>query len=92
VEGYPSLEVLLTYMKYLAKEFEPQLAELLHPALLIAGDRADSRSGYARLASCMNQCIKLMPASRASILEAAQLLKAKYPGRPAMLDELKAVK
>ncbi|GLU51128.1 SWIM zinc finger family protein [Dyadobacter frigoris] len=92
VEGYPSLEVLLNYMKYLAKDYQPELIDLLYPALLIAGDRADSRSGYARIASYMIAVIKLMPASRGRILDAVQVLRTKYPRRPAMLDELKAIK
>ena len=92
VEAYPSLEVLLNYMKYLAADYQPQLTELLFPALLIAGDRADTRSGYAQVASNMKNVMKLMPASKAKILEAAQILRTKYPKRPAMQDELKAVR
>lgn len=82
VEAYPSLEVLLNYMKYLASDYQPELTELLFPALLLAGDRADSRSGYAQIASSMKNIIKLMPASKSKILEAAQALRVKYPRRP----------
>lgn len=92
VEAYPSLSVLLEYMKYLAKNYQPELTELLFPALILAGDRADSRSGYAQIASNMMDVIKLMPDSKSQILEAAQALRLKYPRRPAMLDELRKVK
>lgn len=92
VEGYPNLEALLNYMKYLAKDYQPEITDLLYPALLIAGDRADSRSGYAKIASYMVQIMRFMPASRGRMLEAAQVLRTKYRRRSAMLDELKVVK
>jgi uncharacterized Zn finger protein len=92
VEAYPSLEVLLAYMKYLAKDYQTQVIDLLSPALVLAGDRADSRSGYAQIASNMKDIMKLMPASKGKILEAAQILRVKYPRRPAMLDELKVIR
>jgi hypothetical protein len=40
----------------------------------------------------MKDIMKLMPASKAKILEAAQILRVKYPRRPAMLDELKVIR
>lgn len=92
VESYPSLDVLLSYMKYLAKDYQVQLTELICPALVLAGDKADSRSGYSQIASHMQNIIKLMPESKNKILETAQILRAKYPRRPAMHDELKKVR
>ncbi|MDQ6481044.1 SWIM zinc finger family protein [Dyadobacter sp. LHD-138] len=91
VEDYPSEEVLLEYLKYLAPHFQPQLTDLLFPVLLLAGDKANSRSNYAQIASNMQKIIKLMPASKSKILEAAQILRSRYPRRPAMIDELKKV-
>ncbi|TDE13927.1 SWIM zinc finger family protein [Dyadobacter psychrotolerans] len=73
VEAYPSLEVLLNYMKYLAADYQTKLIDLLFPALLLAGDKADSRSGYAQIASNMQKIIKLMPEGKNKILEAAQV-------------------
>lgn len=92
VEAYPSQDVLLNYLKYLAPYFQTQLTEMLFPVLLLAGDNATSRSGYAQVALDMLNIIKLMPASKNKILEAAQILRSKYPRRPAMIDELKKVR
>ena len=92
VEAYPSLDELLNYVKYLAPHFQPELTELLFPALIIAGDMANSRPHYAQIASNMLRIIKLMPRSKSKITEAAQVLRAKYPRRPAMIAELKVVK
>ena len=92
VEAYPSLDVLLTYAKYLASDFPAELIDFFVPALIIAGDRADSRSGYAQVASNMKIVLKLLPTGKIKILEAAQTLRAKYPKRPAMLDELKTIR
>lgn len=65
---------------------------LLLPALSRSGDEASNRSGYANLVRVMQKVIKTVPGSRKRILELAQQMKAKYPRRPAMVDELNKLK
>lgn len=92
VEAYPSLEALLRYMHFLADDYESEVAEMLCLALILAGDKADSRSAYAQIASQMKDIIHLMPDRKPQILAAAQELRYKYPRRKAMLDEFRGIR
>ena len=92
VESYPRLDVLFEYSSYLVARFESEVTDLFVPALILDGDKANSRRDYANLSYQMLEVIEQMPASREKIIEAAQVLKAKYPKRLAMIDELKKVR
>ena len=91
VESYPRLDVLFEYLPYLAARFESELADLFVPALILDGDKANSRREYADLAYRMLEVIEQMPASRGKIIKTAEVLRAKYPKRAAMIDELKRI-
>jgi len=58
------------------------------PLLEAAGDRANSRSEYAHLAATMKNIIKDIPGAKTKIAGIVQILKTKYPRRPAMIEEL----
>lgn len=88
LKGYPDLHTLLQYLSALGREFPEEMTGLLLPALSRSADQASNRSGYASLVKTMKQVMKSVPRSRDKILELAQQLKAKYPRRPAMVDEL----
>ncbi|MCF2445734.1 hypothetical protein L0657_17365 [Dyadobacter sp. CY345] len=92
VESYPRLDLLFEYLPHLSPRFESELADLFVPALIIEGDKANSRREYANLAYQMLEIIEQMPGSRSKIIEAVQLLRSKYPKRSAMIDELKKVR
>ncbi|WAC11024.1 SWIM zinc finger family protein [Dyadobacter pollutisoli] len=92
VKAYPALHSLLHYMHYLAAGFGPEMTELIVPALIRSGEKASARSHYAQLVSEMKKVLKAIPESRGKIFEAVELLKSKYPLRPAMLDEFKKLK
>lgn len=92
VESYPRLDVLFEYLPYLSARFESELTDLFVPALILDGDKANSRREYANLAYSMLEVIEQMPGSRLKIVEAAQVLRTKYPKRVAMIDELKKVR
>ncbi|MEP6793084.1 MAG: hypothetical protein ABJB16_02070, partial [Saprospiraceae bacterium] len=89
VKAYPAMPSLLHYMQYLAPDFGTEMTNLLVPALIKSGEKASARSHYAQLVSEMKKVLKAIPESRSKILEAAELLKLKYPRRPAMIDEFK---
>ncbi|SEJ09308.1 hypothetical protein SAMN04487995_3180 [Dyadobacter koreensis] len=92
VESYPRLDVLFEYLPYLAVRFESELSDLFIPALILDGEKANSRREYANLAYNMLEIMKQMPGSRSKIIEAAQALREKYPKRSAMIDELKKLR
>lgn len=81
------LDNLLSYYPYLKKQYPKEILEVLVPVLEKTGEQSDGRSQYKNLANKMQFLIKDFPESKEQILEVTLKLKAKYPHRPAMIDE-----
>jgi len=91
VKKESNLDVVLQYHSHLLKRYPDELLAIYLPAFEMAGDHANARNQYRDLINKMKRVMKDMPQFKADIIYAAQKLKLKYPHRPAMLDELKAI-
>ncbi|MEP7318627.1 MAG: SWIM zinc finger family protein [Panacibacter sp.] len=91
VQKEKGLGTILKYHEYLAKRYPADLLKLYIPAFEYEDTRASQRSEYATLASNMKRVIKDIPEGKAEITAITQNLIAKYPRRPAMIDELKKI-
>ena len=73
------------------KIYPSELSSLYFPLLESAANKAGSRSEYAHLVTKMKMIVKDIPDSKTKIVAIAQALKAKYPRRPAMIEELNKI-
>lgn len=76
------------YQNYLKDEYKEEFIGLYERLLEAFADSADSRPNYRELVRKMKKIVKDFPENQDQIHEVAKKLKAKYPRRPAMLDEL----
>jgi len=88
IQSGSSLRALLEYHGYLAPRFPDKMIDLYFPVFLDAGDKADKRGAYADLSKKMCHVITSIPQGKERIQQAAGQLIAKYPRRPAMIEEL----
>jgi len=88
VQAENNLNIVLQYHDHLRKVYPDELLAIYLPLLEAAGDRANSRSEYAHLAATMKNIIKDIPGAKTKIAGIVQILKTKYPRRPAMIEEL----
>lgn len=91
VKKETNLDVILQYSTLLSKHYPNEILALLLPAFEFEGDRASARNHYAYLAAKMKKAIKDIPEFKDGIISMANLLKSKYPRRPAMVDELSKI-
>ncbi|TXK36897.1 hypothetical protein FVR03_16530 [Pontibacter qinzhouensis] len=91
VQKEKSLATTLSYHKYLAPHYPAELLKIYLPAFEKAGQEANGRGAYADLASKMKQVMKDIPEGKAKIQEIARSLKAQFPRRPAMQEELNKI-
>lgn len=85
------LDTLLQYHHYLVKVYPLQLLTIYLPALERKGDVAGNRREYADLAVKMKEIMKDIPEGKSEIIAVAEELIRKFPRRPAMVEELKAL-
>jgi BioD-like phosphotransacetylase family protein len=88
VQKEQNLDNILTYFSNLKNQYSIEIIELLVPLFEKQGERSEGRSQYKYLAQKMQFIINDLPESKEKILAVAQKLKAKYPRRPAMIEEL----
>ena len=86
-----NLDTVLQYHQQLVKIYPSELSSLYFPLLESAANKAGSRSEYAHLVTKMKMIVKDIPDSKTKIVAIAQALKAKYPRRPAMIEELNKI-
>jgi hypothetical protein len=91
VQQKNNFQTTLHYHQYLHKHYPKELLEMYLPALRQRGDQVNSRPEYAELAGTMKKIMADIPRGKVPIKDLAQELIAKYPKRPAYLDELKAI-
>ncbi|GAA3962104.1 SWIM zinc finger family protein [Mucilaginibacter dorajii] len=91
VKQETDIDRIMKYHNDLVFTYAAELLQLYIPALEIQGDNATERSRYAQLVGNMKNIMKAFPHEKEKVIAVAKKLKAKYPRRPAMLDELKAV-
>ncbi len=89
VEASPRLDVLDRYAQHLAKEYPDELVELYAEAVLTYMERSTSRSHYQEACRYIRKIIKLGAKRRAH--EVIAFLRAKYPRRKALLEELNKI-
>lgn len=82
------IDHVFPYQNYLKDEYKEELVDLYIRLLETFADYANSRPNYRELVRKMKKIIKDFPDAKERIQKLAQKLKAKYPHRPAMLDEL----
>lgn len=88
IKNESGLEKVMKYHTYLVQPYPAELLQLYLPGLELQGDEASDRGQYAHLVGVMKKIIKDIPAGEEQIITIAKNLKAKYPRRPAMVDEL----
>ena len=86
-----SLETALQYHEYLHKHYPKELLEMYLPALRRQGERANSRTEYARLAGTMKKIMADIPPGKVPVKDLAREIIAKHPTRSAYLEDLNAV-
>lgn len=91
VQKQNRLDTILMYQPHLIKEYPNELFAVYVPAIEAAGDCVNDRGQYKSLANTMKKIIKDFPDKKESILEIAHKLKAKYPRRPAMIEEFNKI-
>ena len=92
VQKQNRLDTILRYQPHLIKKYPNELFAVYGPAIEAAGDYVNDREQYKSLANKMKIIIKDFPDKKESILEIAHKLKAKYPRRPAMIEELNKIR
>jgi hypothetical protein len=88
VQKEQNLDNILTYFSNLKNQYSIEIIELLVPLFEKQGEHSEGRSQYKYLSQKMQFIINDLPESKEKILAVAQKLKAKYPRRPAMIEEL----
>ena len=91
LQAEPYLDTILEYHNHLAKRFPKEMLALYLPAFERHGDNANKRSEYADLAKKMFRVMTDIPIGKEKIQSIAHELVAKYPRRPAMIEELNKV-
>jgi hypothetical protein len=91
VQQKNNLQTTLYYHEYLHKHYPQELLNVYLPALRHRGDQVNNRSEYAELAGLMKKVMADIPKGKVPIKDLARELIAKYPKRPAFIDELNAV-
>jgi len=86
-----SLETALQYHEHLCKRYPQELLEIYLPALRRQGDQVSSRFEYATLAGTLKKIMAGIPRGKGPLKDLARELIAKYPKRPAYVEELNAV-
>jgi hypothetical protein len=91
VQQKNTLQTTLSYHPYLHKHYPKELLELYLPALRQRGDQVNNRSEYAELAGTMKKIMADIPKGKIPLKDLARELIAKYPKRPAFIEELNTV-
>lgn len=89
VKGTPRLESLERYEKYLKQDYSVELADLYSGAVIAKMEGAVGRPHYTAAARYIRRIKKLGCPEKAA--ETVAILRAKYPRRPALLEELEMV-
>lgn len=85
------LDTILAYHDDLANLYPQEYLELYFPAINNAAEEANTRNNYKELVRKIKIIIKYYPAAKERILNEVRNLKAKYPRRPAMIEELNRI-
>jgi hypothetical protein len=91
VQQKNNFQTTLHYHQYLHKHYPKELLAMYLPALRHRGDQVNNRSEYAELAGTMKKIMADIPQGKTPMKDLARELIAKYPKRPAFIDELNAV-
>lgn len=90
LEARPDVHELRAYDQLLAKDYLPRVTKLYIDKVLSDLERASSRNGY-RAALQHLAHMATLPGSQAAFERTAQEIRATYPRRPALRDELSKI-
>lgn len=90
IERRKSIAELMHYDRLLAKDYPQRVIRLYHNKVMTDLDRACSRNGY-RAALMYLERMGTLPGTERAFVDTADLIRATYPRRPALHDELRKI-
>jgi len=88
VQQGDSLPSILSYHDVLVNDYSSELLQIYLPAIRKAAMEATDRRSYQDLVRKMKKIINDIPEGKDQVLAVAKELRAMYPRRPAMVEEL----